>query len=401
MDARTAIAVIDLDGDSNLLILDMLKEVPDISVMAESQDLYRGISLVRRVNPAIVILNLYPSEETAMEYAQKIHQFFPDCALIMTAKKMNSNLVLNAMRAGAREFVQQPVNKDELVDAVKRILQARREAAPDSLMSSKMVTVFGTRGGTGATTVAANLAALLARHAGPHSVVIDLNFQFGDAGLVLNVKNRCSILDLVCQLDRLDVSQLPSLLPRTPDGVSLLTGPARIEEAESITCGHLEQILLAVRRAFPYIVIDAPRVLNDFTVKAMDESDHVLVVATPDVPSIYNMTRCLELFQKMGYSREKLLLALNRCNGTDELDAPAIEDLLKYPVSWRLPKHDPAAMADAVNRGVLVSKLLPNAKLSQGLLKMAEHMAGGAAAAAERSRPATPPMPGFLQRMLK
>jgi len=176
MKDRLTVVLIDLDADSNLLILDMLKDVPDIAIQTEGQDLYRGISLVRRVNPVLVILNLYPSEDTAMEYAQKIHQFFPDCALIMTAKKINSTLVLNAMRAGAREFVQQPINKDELVDAVKRILQARREASPDSLLSSKMVTVFGTRGGTGATTVAANLAALLARNAGPYSVVIDLNF---------------------------------------------------------------------------------------------------------------------------------------------------------------------------------------------------------------------------------
>jgi len=401
MDNRMTIAVIDLDGDSSLLIVDMLKEVPDISVQTETQDLYRGISLVRRLNPAIVILNLYPSEDAAMEYAQKLHKYFPECSLIVAAKKMNSNLVLNAMRVGAREFVMHPINKDELVGAVKKLLQAKKEASPDSLLSSKMVTVFGANGGAGATTVAANLAALLARHAKADSVVIDLNFQFGDAALHLNVKNRCSILDLAGQLDRLDVSQLATLLPKTSDGVSLLSGPARIEEAESITCGHLEQILMAVRSAFPYIVIDAPRALNDFTVKAMDESDHVLMLATPDVPSIYNTTRCLELFQKMGYDREKVLLALNRCNGVDELDPSAIEELLKYPVLWRLPKHDPSAMADAVNKGVLISKMLPNAKLSQSLLIMAQHLIGGVKPAVKRKKPANPPLPGFFQRIIK
>jgi pilus assembly protein CpaE len=347
-----------------------------------------------------VILNLYPSEEAAMEYAQKIQQYFSECALIVAARKMNSNLVLSAMRVGAREFIIHPINKDELVGAVKKILQARKEASPDALFSSKMVTVFGAKGGSGATTVAVNLASLLARNAKADSVVIDLNFQFGDAALLLNVKNRCSLLDLAGQIDRLNVSQLPVLLPKTSDGVSLVSGPPRIEEAESITCAHLEQILMAVRSAFPFIVVDAARALNDFTVKAMDESDHVLLVATPDVPSVYNTTRCLELFQKMGYDRDKVLIALNRCNGVDELDPSAIEDLLKYPVSWRLPKHDFNAMADAVNKGVPVTRLLPNSKLSQNLAKMAQHLGGGAKPTAKRKKQANPPL-GFLHRIVQ
>jgi pilus assembly protein CpaE len=382
METHQTIAVIDLDGDSSLATADMLKEIPGADVQTETQDLYRGISMIRRTNPAVVILSLAPSEEAAMECAQKINQYFPECALIVAARKMSSSLVLNAMRVGAREFITQPFNKDELVGAVKKILQAKKNASPDSLLSSKMVTVFGVKGGVGTTTVAVNLASLLAKHAKADAIVIDLNFQFGDAALLLNVKTRCSVLDLAGHIDRLDVSQLATLLPKTPGGVSLLSGPAKIEEAENITCGHLEQIMMAVRSAFPYIVVDAAHVLNDFTVKAMDESDHILAVATPDVPSIYNTTRCLDIFKKMGYDREKVLVALNRCNGADELDPSTVEELLKYPVSWRFPKHDADAMAAAVNKGVPITQLLPNSKLSQNLMKMAQHL-------------------GFLQRIIQ
>jgi pilus assembly protein CpaE len=320
METRQTIAVIDLEGDSGLATADMLKDIPGVDVQTETQDLYRGISLVRKTSPAVVILSLSPSEEAAMECAQKINQYFPECVLVIAARKTNSNLILNAMRVGAREFITQPVNKDELVAAVKKLLQAKKDASPDSLLSSKMVTVFGVKGGVGATTIAVNLASLLAKNAKAEAVVIDLNFQFGDAALLLNVKNRCSLSDLAGHIERLDVSQLPSMLPKTPDGVSLLSGPAKIEEADNITVAHLEQIMMAVRSAFPYIIIDAAHTLNDFTVKAMDESDQILAVATPDVPSIYNTTRCLELFKKMGYDREKVLVALNRCNGNDELD---------------------------------------------------------------------------------
>jgi pilus assembly protein CpaE len=400
MELHPTIAVIDLDGDSCIATAEMLKEIPGVDVQTETQDLYRGISMVRRLNPAVVIFNLYPSEEAAMEYAQKINQYFPECALVVSARKMNSNLVLSAMRVGAREFITQPINKDELVSAVKKILQAKKDASPDSLLSSKMVTVFGVKGGAGATTVATNLASLLARHTKTCAVVIDLNFQFGDAALLLNVKNRCSVLDVANHIDRLDVSLLATLLPKTPDGVSLLSGPAKIEEAESITCGHLEQILMAVRSAFPYIIVDTAHALNDFTIKAMDESDHVLMVATPDVPSIYNTTRCLDLFQKMGYDREKVLLALNRCNGVDELDPSAVEKLLKYPVSWRFPKQDPNTMANAVNKGVPISKMLPNSKLSQNLLKMMQHLSGGTKSPVKRKKQTNPSL-GFLHRIIK
>ncbi|MBN1892891.1 AAA family ATPase, partial [bacterium] len=228
----------------------------------------------------------------------------------------------------------------------------------------------------GTTTVAANVSAALARHAGVNVAILDLNFQFGDIALQMNVKNRYSILDMIGRIDQVDARVLKDTLLRNAQNITLLSGPSRIEDAEHIDCGHLDQILSLFRHVFEFILIDTNHVLNDITIKALDESDHVLVVAAPDVPTICNTTRCLDLFKKMGYDREKVLLVLNRFNRLGEIDNSAMEKLLEYPVFWRLPNHEDAGMAACLNKGIPILRMAPRSKLSESFIRMSEHLNG-------------------------
>jgi len=398
METRTPIAVIDLDRESGAIIGDMLKEMPGVDVLMENQDFYKGLSLIRRFHPALVILHLYPSEDTALAFARKVSQNHPDATLFITAKKTHSALILNAMRVGAREFITQPVDKEELNAAVKKALQGRRDASAGRPASAKVITVFGTRGGVGVTTVAVNLAVLLAKSARSGAAVVDLDLQFGDAAIQMNVKTRSSILDLADGADPPDATLIRNLLPRSAGGVSLLAGPTRIEDAENVTAGHAEKILTAFRNAFECVIVDTARSLNDVTVKAMDESDTVLLVASPDVPALHHAGRCLELFRKMGFDRERVRLVLNRYNGPDDIHPEAVEKLLDYPVSWRLALQDASSMSAAVTRGEPIAESQPHSRLAQGLRRMADQI-NGAQPAEKRKRPARPPI-ALIQKLI-
>lgn len=398
-DVRKTILIIDLDANSNRSLSPLLNEIQDVEVQVESRDMEKGIPLIRKFHPVLVILNLYPSEDPGLEFAKKITRNFPGITLFVTARKMSSTVILNAMRAGAREFLIQPINKDELITAVKKTLQAQKEPSSDPWSRGKMITVFGTKGGVGTTMIAANVASSLARHTKTNVVVVDLNFQFGDTALQLDVKTRYSILDVANHFDQIDLSLFRDMLPKGSDGVSLLNGPLQIEEAESITGNHVENILTMLRNSFDYTIIDTTHVLDDVTVKAMDESDHVLLIAELDVPTIYNTTRCLELFQKMGYDREKVLLVLNRYDLLDKMELMAMENLLNYPIFWRLPNQDFHSMMSSINTGVPISKMMPNSKLSQNLFEMAKMFNGSVAA--KPTRPEKHPKLGLLQKIIK
>jgi pilus assembly protein CpaE len=398
MENRTPVTLIDLDRESNAALTDMLKGMPGIDVTAEAQDFYRGLSLIRRHRPALVILNLYPAEDAALSFARKISQNYPETSLFITAKNTHSALILNAMRVGAREFVSQPVDKEEFTSAVRKALQGRRDSALGNPVCAKVVTVFGTKGGAGATTLAVNLASLLKAGSRSGAAVIDLDLQFGDAALMMSVKARASLVDLAENVDLLDANHLRNLLPRSAGGIGLLAAPGRIEEAEQVTAGHLEKVLSVFRGVFDAVVIDTPHVLNDLSVKAMDESDFVLLTAGTDVPSLHHAGRCIELFRKMGFDREKALLVLNRYGGADDIHPEAVEKLLDYPVSWRLPAQDAETMTDAVTRGIPVSELQPHAKWPLALRRIAEHISG--VPAQEKCRRRVHPPMAFIQKLI-
>jgi len=381
------IALIDLNEPSRVSLEGALNEIDGVSVHTETKDLGKTLSLVRHVKPSIVILNLYPEAERALNIAKKVMQNFPDLVLFVTAGEATSEIILQSMRAGAREFLTQPIRKDEIISAVDKIINTGKENPASKLSESKVISTFGTKGGVGTTMIATNVAASLSAHTKKEVVIVDLNLQFGTAALLLNIKPKYTILDVVQYLDQIDVSLLKKMLPKGSSGVSFLANPFRIEDVESITPGHIERILLLLRTLFDYIIVDTHSMLDDITIRALDESDHVLMISTSDVPSIFHAKRCLELFQRMDYDREKLLLVVNRYNGLEDMNPAAIEKLLDYPIFWRLPNHDYQGILTSVNKGIPISQMLPGARLSQSLHKMILHFNGKAGPLSSEKKP--------------
>ncbi len=381
------IALIDLNDTSRVSLEGVLNEIDGVAVHTEGKDLGKALSLVRQVKPSIVILNLYPEAERALNTAKKVMQNFPDLVLFVTAREATSEIILQSMRAGACEFLTQPIRKDEIISAVEKIVQANKENPASKLSESKVISIFGTKGGVGTTMVATNIATSLSAHTRKEVVIVDLNLQFGTAALLLNIKPKYTILDVAQHLDRIDVSLLKKMLPKGSGGISFLANPSRIEEVESITPGHIDRILLLLRTLFDYIIVDTHSMLDDVTIKALDESDHVLMVSTSDVPSIFHAKRCLELFQRMDYDRKKLLLVINRYNGLEDMNPASVEKLLDYPIFWRLPNHDYQGMLTSINKGIPISQMLPSAKLSQSLHKMILHFNGKAGPLPAKKKP--------------
>ena len=370
------IVVIDLDAASCRAMESILHEIPDILVQSEAHDYTKGFDLIKNVNPDIVILDLYPSEEPAFKLAEKITRYLPDVSLFITSKQTDSTLVIRAMRAGAREFICQPVAKDELTKAVMTVVKKKRQSEFEKASRGKVMTFFGARGGVGISTIVTNVASILAHSAKKDVIVVDLNLQFGSAALLLNMKTKYSILDVAKNIDNIDLQMLKSMLPKHTTGISLLAPPHQIEEAESITANHIEQVLAFLRNVYDYIIIDTHQGFDDVTLRALDESDHVFIVSFLDVPTIYNTKRSLDLFQKIGYDQEKVRLIINRYSTGENIDLAAMEKLINYPIFWRLPEQDDKSIIQSINKGTPIVQMMPNSKLSQNFLSMIKSFNG-------------------------
>ncbi len=376
MAEKISVVIIDADEHSRRFIKELLKKIQRVKVAAEATNLARAYEVVKKNKPTIVILDLFPEEDGALKLAEKITQNFPKITLFVTSSEIKPELIIKAMRAGAREFLPKPLNKDELLTAVKNLIrwESRRFTEEDS--HGKMITVFGMKGGVGTTTIATNLAVNLASHTSKSVILVDLNLQLGTAALFLNIQSKYSIVDVINNIEDIDPKLLTDVLPKHASGVCLLARPSRLEEAESLIGSHFDQITALLGSIFDYIIIDANEGLNDFSVRALDESDSILTVSTAELPSIYNTRRCLDIFKRMGYGKDKLLLVINRYDSNKGVTSEEIEKSLKYPVFWTIPNQDYATVIKSINEGIPISTMTPRSKVSQNFKKLAEHFNG-------------------------
>jgi len=378
---KISVVVIDPDEKSRQSLKALLKGVQRVKIVAETGDLARGFEKIGDLKPNIVILDLSPNAEQTLKMAERLTQSFPQSTLFVTSFQIVPEIIIKAMRAGAREFLFKPLNRDELVNAIKSAARSQGPRAAEVNYGAKMLSVFGAKGGVGTTTIATNLAVSLAKHTKKAVLLVDLNLQFGNAALFLNVQPEYSIVDLANHLNDVEPELLKNVLSKHSSGVWLLSGPARVEEAEAITVSHLDQILAILKAVFDYIVIDTKNSFDDLTLKALDESDSVLTVFTADLPGIYNARRCLEVFQRMDYSQEKVLLVLNRAGANNGgIDVDGLEKSLNCPIYWRVPNHDYTNVINSINQGIPISTGSPRAKIAVNFNELAHRFNGAAAA---------------------
>jgi pilus assembly protein CpaE len=370
------VLILDTNEASAGHIRAILESIDDLDIIHEGKEFNRFLSTIRNYNADIVILNLYPSLDESINMARQITSMFPDIHLIAVADTMDPGTILRVMRARAREFLRQPVNRDELLAVIEGILRENEAAQAQKRNESKVITLFGPKGGVGTTTIASNVAVSLATQSGKDVILVDLDLQFGNAALHLNVKSKYSILDIVNRIDQVEVPMLKTLMPKGASGVSVLPIPPHIEEAENIKPCHIEKLLLLLRKAFDYIILDTHHSLDDLSMKAMDESNFVLLVTTLDVPSLFHTKRSLQLFQKMAYTMETLFLIINRFDTQDEFDIRSTERMLDYPIFWCVPEYDYKTVASSINRGIPITSLTPNINISKNFLELSTKFNG-------------------------
>src|SRR5438105_8370221 len=250
------------------------------------------------------------------------------------------------MRSGAREFIERPTTTTDLLEAFVRLTTAQRKTRREG-SRGKVFTVVNAKGGSGATTVAVNLAlALQAAHG--NVALIDLA-PLGHAALHLNLKPLFTVADAIRNLHRLDSSLLESFMTRHAEGLQLLAGtnaPAAIEPSTAEFARLFDMLVNHYR----YVLVDASSRLDAATRLVCNLSETVLLVAHTDVASLWSAARVLQYLGETG-GRERVRLLLNRFRkvpGFSEADAEAAAGA---KLLWKIPNQYFAVSA-AIDRGV-------------------------------------------------
>jgi pilus assembly protein CpaE len=236
------------------------------------------------------------------------------------------------------------------VDEVLNKIEDAEANRASGARNGQVVAVYSCQGGSGATTVAVNLAATMASTMNQKTAVVDLNLQQGMVPVFFGAEPGYTITDVITNQDRLDAQLLKSFLTRITDELYCLPAPAAIHEVEDIQPAHLQRLMTKLRTQFSQIVIDCHRQLDPITMTALDMADTILLVSTQDAQSVYNAKRTLRFLADMGYPVEKIKLVINRFDRSNGMKVEKLEQLFGAPVETTLHNNAEAA-GRAMNLG--------------------------------------------------
>jgi pilus assembly protein CpaE len=299
----------------------------------------------------LVIVDARGDAMRAMAAVERLRFASPSVAIFVLAEQAQPDVILQAMRAGANEFLTWPLVQAAFSEAFARAA-ARRQSS--STRQTTTLVFFGAKGGSGTTTLAVNCAVELARLSKRPTIIVDLNPGLGEVSLFLGMRSRFTLLDAIDNLHRLDGEFLRELVVKHKSGLDIMAGSDHFERPGTQDVTGLEEVLRLFARQYEYIVIDAGSHIGPCSVASFYTADKICFVANPDVPSVRNAQRLLERIGQLGSCRDRVHLLLNRAAEPYPIPPAQIESALGHPIHHTFPS-DYRTVSTALNSGVPVA----------------------------------------------
>lgn len=337
------------------------------SLLMTSDDAEQIFTEACRLRPTAVVINLSHMGEPALKLVQRLVNECPNTAVICASRESSPDMILRSMRTGARDFIRLPINDEELSTVIDRTAEfAAEHADHEPKKRGRAIAVFSSKGGCGTTLIATNLAMTQKTP----TVLVDLNLQSGDLELLLGLKPRFSLADVVDNRDRLDDALLASYITPHSKNLSLLAAPTKAESAEDIEPKHIYEVMELLRQRYDNVIIDTPHSFDSVTISALDHADQILVVLTLEIHAIRSTRRALEIFDRLGYPRRKVRLVVNRWSKNIELDQKQVEDFLGERVI-AFVQSDYRAAVNSINLGQPLIESAPGSIVTADLFNLA------------------------------
>jgi pilus assembly protein CpaE len=336
--------------------------------------------------PVVMVLGPSFADPNALATAEQLLAARREVGAIMVTHQLTTDLLQAALRSGVKDVLQLPVESAQLIDAVRRVAATLQVATPAPTSpafeadgeTGRLITVFSTKGGSGKSVIATNLAVTLARRAkaaGEKPVVLmDAHLQFGDCAVMLKLSPTHTIYNAVNNIDRLDAALLQNLLvEHAPSGLLVLAAPLEPAYADQIGAEDIVRIVDVLRSFCSFVVVDTPAYFNDVVLALVETSDDVLLVAGLDIPNIKNVKIGLQTLRLLGTPTEKLRLILNRADSKVKLDAAEVERTIGVKAEARIPSD--VVVPQAVNKGAAVVLEAPKSGVAKAIEELADKFA--------------------------
>ena len=380
---RIRVLIVDDISDTRDSIRRLLQFEEDIEVLGEAGSGSEAILIAEEKRPDIILMDINMPEMDGIRTTELIAQRSPASSVIIMSVQGEQAYLRRAMMAGAREYIVKPFTGDELASVIAKVYemdQRKRDSMGEQpkaslgaeMRNGQIISFFSTKGGVGKTTLATNLAVQLASSGKWRVLLVDLNLQFGDVAVFLNLVPKRSIADLT-QTGSIKFSEIQSCLLTHSSGLQVLAAPTRPEYAELVTAEQVEQILSEVKDQFDFIICDNVSRFEDISLVSFDAASQIWLVVAMDVPTLKNAKLSLEVIDGLHHT-PKVQVVLNRASKEMGMTPHDVEKSLNHKIRYEVPS-DGRALVAALNRGVPFVTSYPQSKASEAIRKMAEELA--------------------------
>jgi pilus assembly protein CpaE len=329
----------------------------------------------------VFVVDLDTNVEHALAMIENICSRDTAATVMATSRSNDSGLLIRSMRAGAREFLPDPILANTFTEAVARAM-ARLEKSQHQTSTGKILLFAGAKGGSGVTTVSTNIAIALTKEDTGKVAIVDMDLQLGEVALGLGLTPQFSILDALKNEERLDHDFLMTMLVRHTSGLSVLASP------EQYTCYHphasaVRRLFGILRHEFAFVVVDAGTTSCGTEETLFELADTVYLVTEVSIPALRNARRLMSFMAGLERSPHVEVI-LNRFNAREiEIDENSATKALARPIDWKIPNDFPAVRT-AENTGVPLA--MKDSPISRVMRKMAIKATGKTVQAKKKSR---------------
>jgi pilus assembly protein CpaE len=362
------------DADSSAALKSLLAAIPAVVLVGEFRRLAQALQEGPARRPDLLIVELgdegsVGADGPAAKVVESVTRAFPEAAVFATGSGVSADFVIQAIRAGAVEFIRRPVQRHDLTAAIEKVLRLRQGPTPSKTKAGRITSVFSTKGGLGVSTLATNVAVCLAERAHGGALLIDLDTRQSDVATFLNLHPSYSVLDAVENLDRLDESFLQGLLTKHASGLLVLPGPSRIERGQ-LTAEQVRVALEIIRSHFDHLVLDLRHDLDPGTIAALEASDTILYLTGLTVSALRSGAAGLAAFRHLGINLSRVKVVVMREGTGEDVTLKHAQEALGHPIFWRTPSDYPTVVS-SINAGQPVVLASPRSKVAKNLRDLA------------------------------
>ena len=362
------------DNDQTRSVLELyLQEFEHFDVMDKFVEYTEIYDILSTLDKSVFIVDISHNPDAKLDFIGDVSRNIHNCKILVLSDSPSVELIVRVMRAGAKEFLALPLIKTEFIDALSRINESLY-CAPKKNTKCKIISIFSNKGGIGKTSIASNLALELAKITKENVALLDLNFQLGDITTFMDLKPSFNISYMLENLDKMNDDFLLSTMEKYKStSLYVLADPPFFKQAADILPEHITKLFSMLKKTFSYIVVDAESSFDAKNIAALTESDLVFLVTIANLPALRNSQRCLELFERLGFDKNKTQILLNRYMENDEVSIDDIENVLERKVYWKIPNNY-FTMMSSINKGIPVSDINPDSNVAKSYRDLALHL---------------------------